>query len=159
MIMSQKKEIKLTSQGFIDVETELNKLREEDRPRIIQAIKEARAQGDLSENADYDAAREEQAKVEARIKELEYMIEHAVIIEGTPKGVAGLGSVVKIVYVDDEDDSDTFKIVGSLEADILENKISDESPIGRALSNHKAGDIVTIESPNGSYDVKIVSVD
>lgn len=157
--MSQKKSIKLTSQGYLDVETELNKLREEDRPRIIQAIKEARAQGDLSENADYDAAREEQAKVEARIKELEYMIEHAEIIEGPQKGVVGLGSTVKIVYMDDEDETDTFKIVGSLEADILENKISDESPIGSSLCNHKAGDIVTIESPNGSYDVKIVSVD
>lgn len=157
--MPQKKAIKLTSQGYLDIENELNKLREEDRPRIIQAIKEARAQGDLSENADYDAAREEQAKVEARIKELEYMIEHAEIIEETPKGVVGLGSVVKIVYMDDEDDTDTFKIVGSLEADILENKISDESPIGSSLCNHKAGDIVTISSPNGSYDVKIVSVD
>lgn len=159
MIMPQKKAIKLTSQGYLDIENELNKLREEDRPRIIQAIKEARAQGDLSENADYDAAREEQAKVEARIKELEYMVEHAEIIEETPKGVVGLGSVVKIVYMDDEDDTDTFKIVGSLEADILENKISDESPIGSSLCNHKAGDIVTISSPNGSYDVKIVSVD
>ncbi|MBO5475487.1 MAG: transcription elongation factor GreA [Bacilli bacterium] len=157
--MPQKKAIKLTSQGYLDIENELNKLREEDRPRIIQAIKEARAQGDLSENADYDAAREEQAKVEARIKELEYMVEHAEIIEETPKGVVGLGSVVKIVYMDDEDDTDTFKIVGSLEADILENKISDESPIGSSLCNHKAGDIVTISSPNGSYDVKIVSVD
>lgn len=157
--MPQKKAIKLTSQGYLDIENELNKLREEDRPRIIQAIKEARAQGDLSENADYDAAREEQAKVEARIKELEYMLEHAEIIEETPKGVVGLGSVVKIVYMDDEDDTDTFKIVGSLEADILENKISDESPIGSSLCNHKAGDIVTISSPNGSYDVKIVSVD
>lgn len=157
--MPQKKAIKLTSQGFLEVQAELNKLREEDRTRIIQAIKEARAQGDLSENADYDAAREEQAKVEARIKELEYMVEHAEIIESTPKGIAGLGSVVKIVYMDDEDETDTFKIVGSLEADILENKISDESPIGSALVNHKAGDIVTIESPNGSYDVKIVSVD
>lgn len=157
--MPQKKAIKLTSQGYLDIENELNKLREEDRPRIIQAIKEARAQGDLSENADYDAAREEQAKVEARIKELEYMVEHAEIIEETPKGLVGLGSVVKIVYMDDEDDTDTFKIVGSLEADILENKISDESPIGSSLCNHKAGDIVTISSPNGSYDVKIVSVD
>ena len=156
--MSQKKEIKLTSQGYLEVENELNKLREEDRPRIIQAIKEARAQGDLSENADYDAAREEQAKVESRIKELEYMIEHATIIESSEKGIVGLGATVKIVYMDDEDDSDVFKIVGSLEADIMENKISDESPIGSSLCNHKVGDVVTIESPNGTYDVKIVEI-
>ncbi len=130
--MSGKKEIKLTSNGYLEVENELNKLREEDRPRIIQAIKEARAQGDLSENADYDAARNEQAQVEARIKELEYMIEHAVIIEEAPKGVVGLGSTVEIEYVGD-DDTDEYKIVGSLEADPFENKISDESPIGKSF--------------------------
>ncbi|MBD9114673.1 transcription elongation factor GreA [bacterium] len=155
--MSGKKEIKLTSNGYLEVENELNKLREEDRPRIIQAIKEARAQGDLSENADYDAARNEQAQVEARIKELEYMIEHAVIIEEAPKGVVGLGSTVEIEYVGD-DDTDEYKIVGSLEADPFENKISDESPIGKALSGKKVGDVVKVPSPNGDYDVKIVKI-
>ena len=83
--MSGKKEIKLTAKGFADIEAEVAKLREEDRPRIIQAIKEAREQGDLSENADYDAARDEQAKVEARIQELEYMLEHAIIIDEAQK--------------------------------------------------------------------------
>ena len=155
--MSGKKEIKLTSNGYLEVENELNKLREEDRPRIIQAIKEARAQGDLSENADYDAARNEQAQVEARIKELEYMIEHAVIIEEAPKDVVGLGSTVEIEYVDDGD-TDEYKIVGSLEADPFENKISDESPIGKALSGKKVGDVVKVPSPNGDYDVKIVKI-
>ncbi|MCH5166368.1 MAG: transcription elongation factor GreA [Erysipelotrichales bacterium] len=156
--MSEKKEIKLTAAGYADIETELAKLREEDRPRIIQAIKEARAQGDLSENADYDAARDEQAKTESRIKELEYMLEHATIIKSAKKGTVGLGSKVTISYVDD-DDEDEYMIVGSLEANILENKISDESAMGAALCGHKVGDIVTIESPNGSYDVKIVKVD
>lgn len=155
--MSGKKEIKLTSNGYLEVENELNKLREEDRPRIIQAIKEARAQGDLSENADYDAARNEQAQVEARIKELEYMIEHAVIIEEAPKDVVGLGSTVEIEYVNDND-TDEYKIVGSLEADPFENKISDESPIGKALSGKKVGDVVKVPSPNGDYDVKIVKI-
>ena len=155
--MSGKKEIKLTSNGYLEVENELNKLREEDRPRIIQAIKEARAQGDLSENADYDAARNEQAQVEARIKELEYMIEHAVIIEEAPKDVVGLGSTVEIEYVGD-DDTDEYKIVGSLEADPFENKISDESPIGKALSGKKVGYVVKVPSPNGDYDVKIVKI-
>lgn len=156
--MSGKKEIKLTPAGFTEIEEELAKLREEERPRIIQAIKEARAQGDLSENADYDAAREEQAKVESRIKELEYMLEHATIIADVPKGFVGLGSVVTISYVDDEDDEEEYKIVGSLEANILENKISDESVMGAALCGCKVGDIVTIESPNGAYDVKIVKI-
>ncbi len=156
--MSGKKEIKLTPAGFAEIETELAKLREEDRPRIIQAIKEARAQGDLSENADYDAAREEQARTEARIKELEYMVEHATIVSETKKGQVGLGSKVKVCYLDDEDDQDEYMIVGSLEANILENKISDESAMGAALCGHKVGDTVTIESPNGSYDVKIVEI-
>lgn len=155
--MSGKKEIKLTPEGYLEIETELTKLREEDRPRIIQAIKEARAQGDLSENADYDAARDEQAKVEARIKELEYMMEHANVIDSAPKGVVGLGTVVKIQYIDD-DDEDEYKIVGSLEADPTDNKISDESPVGSSLCGHKVGDVVTITSPNGEYDVKIVEV-
>lgn len=155
--MAEKKEIKLTAKGYTDIEAQLARLREEDRPRIIQAIKEARAQGDLSENADYDAAREEQAKVEGTIKELEYMLEHAVIIEETNDGTVSLGSTVEIEYVDDKD-TDEFKIVGSLEADILENKISDESDMGAALCGHIAGDIVTITSPGGDYDVKIISV-
>lgn len=155
--MSLKKEIKLTSNGYLEVENELNKLREEDRPRIIQAIKEARAQGDLSENADYDAARDEQAQVEARIKELEYMIEHATIIEESPKDVVGLGSTVEIEYVEDGD-TDEYKIVGSLEADPFANKISDESPIGKSLYGKKVGDIVKVPSPNGDYDIKIVKI-
>ena len=110
--MSGKKAINLTPAGFKEIEAKLTKLREEDRPRIIQAIKEARAQGDLSENADYDAARDEQAKVEEEIKSLEFMLEHANIIEETPKGIVGLGSTVTIAYVDDADDEEEYKIVG-----------------------------------------------
>ena len=156
--MSGKKEIKLTPNGFVEIENELARLREEERPRIIQAIKEAREQGDLSENADYDAARDEQAKVEARIQELEYMIEHAIIIDAAPKGVVGIGTTVTINYIDDEDDEDEYKIVGSLEADPFDNKVSDESPIGKALVGAKVGDIVSVPSPNGSYEVKIVKI-
>jgi len=104
--MSEKKEIKLTPAGYTEIEEEVIKIREQERPRIIQAIKEAREQGDLSENADYDAARDEQGKVEARIKELEYMLEHAIIIDAVPKGIVGLGSIVTISYIDDDDDDD-----------------------------------------------------
>lgn len=157
--MSEKKEIKLTSDGYNEIQKELVKLREEDRPRIIQAIKEAREQGDLSENADYDAARDEQAKIETKIIELEHMLEHATIISEAKEGEVGLGSTVTVAFVDDEEDEDQYKIVGSLEANILENKISDESAMGSALCGHKVGDIVTIESPNGSYEVKIVKID
>ena len=155
--MSGKKVVNLTPSGYAEIEARLTKLREEDRPRIIQAIKEARAQGDLSENADYDAARDEQAKVEEEIKSLEYMIEHANIIEEAPKDVVGLGSRVTVAYVGD-DDTDEYRIVGSLEADPFENKVSDESPIGKALIGSKKGDTVTIMSPNGAYDVKVVNI-
>lgn len=155
--MPNKKEIKLTPAGFMEAEEELNHLREVERPRNIQAIKDARAQGDLSENAEYDAARDEQAKLEARIKELEYLMEHAIIIEDAPKGVVGLGSTVTIEYVDDGD-TDEYKIVGSLEANPVENKISDESPVGKSLIGHKVKDVVEIASPNGSYEVKITKI-
>ena len=156
--MTKKGECLLTADGFLAIETELNELKTVKRPQIIEAIKDARAQGDLSENADYDAARNDQAALEARIKELEYMIDHAKIIEGGEKGVVGLGSTIKISYVDD-DEEEEYKIVGSLEANPFENRISNESPIGKAVLNKKVGDIVSVESPNGSYDVKILSID
>lgn len=155
--MAEKKEIKLTAKGYADIETELAKLKEEDRPRIIQAIKDARAQGDLSENADYDAARDEQAKTEERIKELEYQLEHAIIVKEAKGGVIGLGSVVTVLFVEDNEE-EVYKLVGSLEADILDNKISDESDLGKALSGHKAGDTITVANANGSYDIKVVKV-
>lgn len=152
-----KKEILLTSEGFLELEEELNNLKNVERPSVIEAIKEARAQGDLSENADYDAARNKQAEVEARIKEIEYMLENAKIIEKSNNHVVGLGSKVDILYVED-DEEETYYIVGSTEADPLENKISNESPIGKAIIGKKEGDIVEIESPNGNYQIKIVKV-
>ena len=101
--MRQKKEFLLTSEGFLELETELNNLKSNERPRIIEAIKEARAQGDLSENADYDAARDEQAKIEARIQELEYMLEHAKIIEKSKGDKVEVGTTVTVKYVEDEE--------------------------------------------------------
>ena len=155
--MKQKREFLLTSEGFLELETELNNLKSVDRPRIIEAIKEARAQGDLSENADYDAARDEQAKIEARIQELEYMLEHAKIIEKAKGDRVEVGTTVTVKYVDD-DEEEVYSIVGSMEADPFENKISNESPIGKAIMNKKVGEIISVESPNGSYDIKIVSI-
>ncbi len=156
--MTKKEECLMTADGFLALEEELNELKTVKRPQVIEAIKDARAQGDLSENADYDAARNDQAVLEARIKELEHMIDHAKIIEGGAKGVVSLGSTIKISYIDD-DEEEEYKIVGSLEANPFENRISNESPIGKAVLNKKAGDIVSVESPNGSYDVKIISID
>ena len=155
--MKQKKEFLLTSEGYLDLETELNTLKSEERPRIIEAIKEARDQGDLSENADYDAARDEQAKIEARIQELEYMLEHAKIIEKKSGDVVSVGTTVTVKYVDD-DEEEVYSIVGSMEADPFENKISNESPIGKAIMDKKVGDTISVESPNGAYDIKIVKI-
>lgn len=153
-----KKEILLTSEGFLELETELNELKNVRRPKVIEAIKDARSQGDLSENADYDAARAEQAEVEGRIKELEYMLENAKIIQKESSHIVGLGSTVTISYVDD-DDEEVYNIVGSMEADPFENKISNESPLGKAIIGKKQGDVLDVSSPTGSYQIKIVKVD
>ncbi len=152
----KQKSIVLTPQGYLELENELNELKNVVRPRVIKDLKDARAQGDLSENADYDSARDEQAQVEARIKELEYKLEHSTIAEKDEKGKISIGSTVVILYDDGEED--TYEIVGSLEADPFENKISDESPIGIAVIGHKKGEIVEVQSPNGSYEVTIKDV-
>ena len=154
---SEKKEVFLTSEGFLEIEEELNELKTVKRPEIIKAIKEARALGDLSENADYHAAREEQAIIEGRIQELEYLVDHATIISEEASDKARIGSSVIIKYVG-EDDSEEYKIVGSTEADPFENKISNESPIAKAIIGHKTGEIVTVESPNGKYEIEILEI-
>ena len=155
--MKNKKEVFLTKQGLEEVAVELDNLKQNVRPEVIQQIKEARAQGDLSENAEYHSARDRQGQVEARIKELEYLLDNATIIEETKSDVVGVGSTVKIKYIDD-DEEEEYSIVGSTEADPFENKISNESPIAKVIMGKKKGDKVTVESPNGSYDIKIVSV-
>lgn len=154
--MAEKKTFDLTQEGLDQLKAELDKLRLEDRPRIIQAIKDARAQGDLSENAEYDAARDEQAKTEERIKELEYIVENANVVKAS-KSKVGIGSVVTVLYVDD-DEEEEYKMVGETEVDIDNNKISANSPIGKAIFGQKAGETVSVEAPNGSYDLKIVSI-
>ena len=156
--MADKKKVFLTQEGYDEIKDELDYLINVRRPDNINAIKEARALGDLSENADYDAARNEQAEIEARIQKLESIIDNAQIIEEVSSDKVGLGNTVKISYVDDEDDLDEYKIVGSQEADPFESKISNESPIAKALLNHKVGDIVSVDSPNGSYEIKIVEI-
>ena len=156
--MSSEKKIFLTQEGYDEIKEELNYLINTKRPENIIAIKEARALGDLSENADYDAARNEQAEIEARIKKLEAIMDNVQIIEEVSTDSVGLGNTVKISYFYDEDDLDEYKIVGSQEADPFESKISNESPIAKALMGHKVGDVVSVESPNGSYDVKIINI-
>ncbi len=155
--MTNTKEIYLTAEGLEEIKKELDVLKLEKRPEIIQALKDARALGDLSENAEYDAARNEQAIVEARILELEQMIEKAVVIKEVNKEVVSIGTRVTIEYVEDGEQDD-YSIVGSKEADPFANKISNESPIAKAIMGMRVGDIVSVESPNGKYDVKIVQI-
>lgn len=156
--MNNEQKIILTPQGYLELETELNELKNVVRPRVIKDLKDARAQGDLSENADYDAARNEQAVIEGRIKTIEKMLENVSIITKAATDKVALGTTVSIKYVDDDDEEDEYKIVGSQEADPFESKISNESPIAQALLDHKVGDIVTVESPNGSYQVEIKEI-
>ena len=148
----------LTNEGFLEIEEELNHLKEVKRPEVIKALKDARALGDLSENADYDAARNEQAQVEGRIKELELLLEKAELIEKKATDKVGLGTVVTIKYIDDDDEVEEYCIVGSKEADPAKDKISNESPLAKGLMGHKAGEVCTVESPNGSYQVEIVEI-
>ena len=155
--MSNTKEIYLTEAGLEAKKKELEELKLVRRPEVINALKEARALGDLSENAEYDAARGDQAIVEARILELEQMVEKAVIIKEVNKDVVSIGTRVTIEYVDDSE-LEEYSIVGSKEADPFLNKISNESPIAKAIMGMKIGDKVSVESPNGTYDVKIVKI-
>lgn len=154
---NNEKEIYLTSEGFLKLEEELDHLKKVERPDVINAIKEARALGDLSENAEYSSARERQGKLEARIKEIEYTLEHASIIENNNDGKVCVGSVIKIKYLED-DEEEEYTIVGTNEADPFENKISNESPIALAVMGKKEGDEVAVDSPNGSFGIKILKV-
>ncbi len=155
---NEKKEIFLTKEGLAELQAELDDLKQNVRPEVINQIKEARAQGDLSENAEYHAARDRQGQVEARIKELEYLIDNATMIDEDKKSnTVQVGSTVEIKYIDDGE-VETYYIVGSTEADPFENKISNESPIAKGIMGKKKGTVVTIESPNGNYDIEIVSL-
>ena len=154
----KEKKIYLTQQGFEELKSELDNLINVKRPANIQAIKEERALGDLSENADYDAAKNDQAEIEGRIKKIEKMLENVEIIEKGDSSVVSLGTTVSIKYVDDEDETDEYQIVGSQEADPFMSKISNESPIAKAIMNKKVGDIVEVESPNGVYKIEIIDI-
>ena len=149
----------LTNEGFLEIEEELNHLKEVKRPEIIKALKDARALGDLSENADYDAARNEQAQIEGRISELEKILETAEIIEKRDTDKVGLGATVKIKYLEEDDDEvEEYRIVGSKEADPSNNKVSNESPLAKGIMGARVGDECVVESPNGSYRVEIIEI-
>lgn len=155
--MANTNEVFVTAEGLEEMKSELEYLKNTRRPEVINALKEARALGDLSENAEYDAARNEQAIVEGKIKELEVLIENAKVISEVSKDKINVGSKIKIEYIEDNE-IEEYTIVGSKEADPFANKISNESPIARAIMGKKAGDVVIVDSPNGKYSVKIVEI-
>ena len=154
----KKKEIFLTGEGYLELENELQYLKTTKRAEVTQTLKEARALGDLSENSEYEQAREDQANLEKRILEIEYDLEHATVIdENKSDGKVGIGCQVELKYEDD-DDTESYKIVGSQEADPFNNKISNESPIAAAIMGKSVGDTVEVSSPDGVYSVKIVAI-
>ena len=157
--MAEIKKNVLTQEGLKRYEEELQDLRVNKRKEIADKIKEAREQGDLSENAEYDAAKDEQRDIEARIGELEELLKHAEVYvsEETPIDRVGIGSLVKVLDIE-EDEELEFKIVGSQEADSLSGKISNESPVGAKLLGKEAGEVVTVELPAGSLSYKISSI-
>lgn len=155
--MPEKKKTYLTEEGLNDLKKELDYLKNERRPEVIQALKEARALGDLSENAEYDAARAEQAEVEGKIASIESMLENAEVIKDVNTNKVSIGTTVTLKYLED-DEIDTYTIVGSKEADPFDNKISNESPIAKAIIGAKKGELVTVDSPNGKYQVEILEI-
>lgn len=155
--MANTNEIYLTEEGLNEIKKELDYLKQVRRPEVINALKDARALGDLSENAEYDAARTEQAEVEGKIVELEAMIEKAIVITEVDKDKVSIGSRVKIKYIDDNE-TEEYTIVGSKEADPFQNRISNESPIAKAILGSTVGSKVFVDSPNGKYQVEIVEI-
>lgn len=140
---------KLTQSGYDQHQKELEELKGPIREKNLQDLKEARALGDLSENADYDAARNEQARIEARIKEIENILKNSTIIqENNRSRIISIGKQVELLFVNQKMEK-SFKIVGSVEADPLNNLISDESPLGKALIGKKKGQVINYKAETG----------
>ena len=149
----------LTAEGYKKLVEELEHLRTVGREQIAGKIKEARSFGDLSENAEYDEAMNEQAIMEAKISRLEEELKNAQILddEAVRTDVIGIGSLVK-VHDRSYDETLEFQIIGKAQANPEENRISDESPIGRALLGHAVGDLVEVEAPSGTISLEILSI-
>ncbi|KMY50891.1 transcription elongation factor GreA [Peribacillus sp. JNUCC 23] len=157
--MAVEKVFPMTKEGKEKLEQELEYLKAVKRKEVVERIKIARSFGDLSENSEYDSAKEEQAFVEGKITTLENMIRNAKIIveDSTNSDTVGLGKTVTFVELPDGDE-ETYSIVGSAEADPFEGKISNDSPIAKSLIGKKFGETVTVNTPGGDISVKIISV-
>jgi len=157
--MSMPNDVPITPEGLQAVERELDELTTVKRPSIVSKIKAARELGDLSENFEYHAAKNEQGMMEARIRELESIVKNHVLIESGPRtGVVAMGSTVRFVE-DGEEAEETYRIVGPAEADPKAGTVSFESAVGKALLGKKAGDSVRITTPGGAYTVRITAID
>ncbi len=157
--MAEVKKNLMTYDGLKSLEAELQDLKVNKRKEVAEKIKEAREQGDLSENAEYDAAKDEQRDIEARIEEIENILKNAEVVdedEGA-KGAIKVGTTVGVLDLELEDLLE-YKIVGSTEANVLDGKISNESPLGKALIHHKKGDVVEVETPSGMIKYKVMEV-
>ncbi len=156
--MQEKKNI-LTYEGLKKYEDELHELKVVRRQEVAQKIKEAREQGDLSENAEYDAAKDEQRDIEARIEELEKILKNAEVVveDEVDLDRINIGCKVRILDVEFNEELE-YKIVGSTEANSLKGKISNESPVGKALMGKQVNETVTVDSPAGSFQYKILEI-
>ena len=158
--MASMSRFKMSQERIDAIKAELNYLETVREKEVAELIKEARSFGDLSENSEYDEAKTEQGKLYSKIAELKVLIENAEIVDNmdtdAPKDTVTLGSIVKVL---DEDFEETYEIVGSQEANPRMGRISDDSPVGRALHGHRAGDVVTVAAPAGNIELKIISVE
>ena len=149
----------LTEEGYKQLEKRLEELKFVKRPEITERIKVARDFGDLSENAEYDAAKNEQARIEGEIVEIEAKLKVAEIIKSDGgHGVVNVGNKVKVLDLDENEETE-YEIVGTTEANIAVGRISNESPLGKALVGAKIGETVTVKAPKCSYQVKILGID
>jgi len=148
----------LTPEGYKKLEEELNYLRTVKRQEVAQRLHEALAEGgELIENAEYEAAKNEQAFVEGRIQELEYVLANARVVERLPSDEVNIGSQVTVAY--DDGSEETYTVVGAAEASPREGLISNESPLGKALMGRKAGETVEVQAPDGTFRVKILKIE
>ena len=155
--MAEEKKNLLTRSGLNKLENELHNLKVHKRQEIAEKIKEAREQGDLSENAEYDAAKDEQREIEERIVAIESLLKNAEVVDDAEEGTINIGCKVKL-FDKEFDEEVEYMIVGSTEANSMQGKISNESPVGAKLLGKEAGDVVTVELPAGSLSYKIISI-
>lgn len=149
----------LTQEGYDNLQNELQDLKVNQRKEIAQKIKEAREQGDLSENAEYDAAKDEQRDIEARIEEIEALLKNVEVVsnENVDRDRISVGCTVRILDVD-YDEEEEYQLVGSTEANSLKGRISNESPVGMALLGAKVGDTVSVETEAGTFQYKVLDI-